>query len=669
MGNQKRRPIRKRILNIVLTIAVLSLFATSIFGVISMIAIQRESSVALTDQAKSNLASLIHEKTTLADLQLKDYSDTTAEFACFIEEMIARPERYKPRDLTSPDTYTTGDLMYSFALADESYDWDKLRPQAELFANIAECFYPAADQNRLVIKAVFFGFDNGLLLSYDSQSEHFPPELMYYNYLDTDWYKLGKSTEGVKFTEPYTDSFGRGLTMTCVCPLHDKNGAVVGVLGVDISVTDLYMYIIDLDFGDNVNAVIVNESGKVVSTGISGGGPAPSNFRPEDTKRMSEYTYGIVARDDNYYAYDTIESVGWKLFVRVPQSSVLMLADSIRTKIVSSIIIFAVFFLIILITVVILVAEISGNITKPIIDLMRDADKIIGGDLEHRAEIYMNDEIGDLAGKFNEMSDSLKKQMKTLAEVTAEKERIGTELNVAAHIQAEMLPKDFPDRSDVTLFASMAPAREMGGDFYDFFMIDDDHIGLVMADVSGKGVPAAMFMIITKTIIKIRTMHMDDPANILRDVNNTLCADNPGSLFVTAWLGILTLSTGRLVFSNAGHEYPALRRLDGDYELIKSEHQPPLAAVENIEYYDETAIMGMGDELFLYTDGVPEAKSPDGSRFGMPRLMEILNRDKKLPPEKLLADLKEEIDLFSGNDLFDDVTMMCVIRGRPYHDL
>ena len=666
MEQLKRRPIRKRILNTVLTIAAVSLFATSLFGIISMIAIQREAREALTKQAQDNLTALIREKTALADLRLKTYSDMTYDFASYVEEILAHPEKFKPRDLTSPDTYTTGDLVYSFALANESYDWEELRPQAELFSNIAEHFYPASEKNRLIIKTAYFGFDNGLLLSFDSESEFCPPELIYYDFLGKDWYALGKTADGIKFTSPYTDGFGRGLTITCVSPLHDPNGAVVGVLGVDISITDLYMYILDLDFGDDVKAFIMNENGDVITPGSSTDGSSGISMRSEDMQRMNEYPSGIVAREDSYFAYDTIDSVGWKVFVRVPQSSVLTLANSIREKIVSSIIIFVLFFLIILSTVVILVAEISENITKPVIDLMKDVDEIIGGDLDHRAEIHMNDEIGDLAGKFNEMSDSLKKQIKSLTEVTAEKERIGTELNVAAHIQSEMLPKNFPDRGDLMLCASMSPAREMGGDFYDFFMLDDDHIALVMADVSGKGVPAAMLMVIAKTIIKIRMRRMDEPSKMLWDINNTLCADNPGGLFVTAWVGILTLSTGKLISANAGHEYPALRRKGGDYELIVSDHQPPLAAIENIEYYDETVILNDGDELFLYTDGVPEAKAPDGTRFGIPRMTAALNRNKVMQPDRLLADLKEEIDRFTGdNDLFDDVTMMSVVRGKP----
>ena len=272
------------------------------------------------------------------------------------------------------------------------------------------------------------------------------------------------------------------------------------------------------------------------------------------------------------------------------------------------------------------------------------------------------DEIGNLSGAMIKMENDIGNYIDNLTSVTAEKERISAELGVAAKIQADMLPTDFPDRKDIELYAAMTPAKEVGGDFYDFFFIDDDHIALVMADVSGKGVPAAMFMIIAKTLIKIRTTAPGTPAQMLWDINNTLCADNPSGLFVTAWLGILTLSTGELISSNAGHEYPALMHEGGDYELIESENMPPLAAAENIEYYDEKVVLKPGDRIFLYTDGVPEGKNPDGERFGTDKMLKILNHRHNVSPKELLDDMMRKVNEFAGeSDQFDDVTIMSVI--------
>lgn len=271
-------------------------------------------------------------------------------------------------------------------------------------------------------------------------------------------------------------------------------------------------------------------------------------------------------------------------------------------------------------------------------------------------------EIASLSRQTAEMIRELDSYILHVRTMTAEKERIETELSVAAKMQSDMLPKKFPARDDFKLFATMTPAREMGGDFYDFFSIDKNHIGLVMADVSGKGVPAAMFMIVARTLLKIRTTSLGKPSRMIADVNNTLCADNPSGLFVTVWFGVLTLSSGELTYVNAGHEYPALMHQDGNYELIQSQNMPPLGAMEDLVYTDTVITLGKGDKLFLYTDGIPEAKNPDGKRFGTDQMLTVLNQNKDVSPEELLKNMKSEVDRFTGeNDSFDDVTMMSFV--------
>ncbi len=276
-----------------------------------------------------------------------------------------------------------------------------------------------------------------------------------------------------------------------------------------------------------------------------------------------------------------------------------------------------------------------------------------------RENIKGKNEIALLSEKTADMIAELDTYMNNIRTITAEKERIGSELKVATHIQAEMLPTNFPDHKDFSLYASMNPAKEVGGDFYDFFMIDEDHLGLVIADVSGKGVPAALFMAISKMLLNLRSLAYGTPADFLSDVNRLLCENNGGNLFVTVWLGVLTLSTGNLICANAGHEYPVLKRNGKNFTLLVSDHCPPLAAMEDMQFENKTIQLYAGDELFLYTDGVPEAKSASGERFGMERMIEILNNNKELSPKMLLKKMKQEIDSFIGDcDQFDDVTML-----------
>jgi|GEM_PF-1232609 len=243
-----------------------------------------------------------------------------------------------------------------------------------------------------------------------------------------------------------------------------------------------------------------------------------------------------------------------------------------------------------------------------------------------------------------------------------EKQRIGAELNVATQIQADMLPRifpAFPERSEFDLFASMHPAKEVGGDFYDFFLVDDDHIALVMADVSGKGVPAALFMVIAKTLIKNQAQLGKSPAEILKNVNEQLCEGNEAELFVTVWLAIIEISTGRGVAANAGHEHPTIRRADGLYELVEYRHSPAVATMEGIRFREHSFELHPGDRLFVYTDGVPEATDAHDVLFGNERMLAALNSDPEAAPEQLLRNVRAAIDAFVGDaPQFDDITML-----------
>ena len=225
-----------------------------------------------------------------------------------------------------------------------------------------------------------------------------------------------------------------------------------------------------------------------------------------------------------------------------------------------------------------------------------------------------------------------------------------------------MLPRVFPpypDRSEFDIYASMTPAKEVGGDFYDFFLIDDDHLALVMADVSGKGVPAALFMVIAKTMIKDRALMGGTPGQILTDVNSRLSEANDSGYFVTVWLAIVQISTGKGIAANAGHEHPALRRKDGSFELVKYRHSPAVAIMEGMKFRDHEFELGKGDAIFVYTDGLPEATDSSDEMFGADRLLAALNRRQGMDTMELLKNVNSEVDAFVGDaPQFDDLTML-----------
>jgi len=322
----------------------------------------------------------------------------------------------------------------------------------------------------------------------------------------------------------------------------------------------------------------------------------------------------------------------------------------------------------------------SGKLTNPI-NRMTESVRQIGGDNFNFVmdDVYRTgDEIELLAETFGELSERTKKYIQEIMEITAEKERIGAELSVAANIQQDMLPQSFPiypDRPEFEVFASMDPAKEVGGDFYDIFLIDEDHLALVMADVSGKGVPAALFMVISKTLIQTCAMNGGSPSEILTDVNLRLCTGNQSSMFVTVWLAIVTLSTGEVTEANAGHENPLLRRKKENeegsvYEVLERPHNLVLGGLKRAKYQEDSFVLNPGDAIFIYTDGLPEAFNAQNEQFHMERVVESVNRYKDLKPEEILAGIRKDVDAFVGDaEQFDDLTMLSFIYRGPQEDL
>ena len=294
-------------------------------------------------------------------------------------------------------------------------------------------------------------------------------------------------------------------------------------------------------------------------------------------------------------------------------------------------------------------------------------DKINNADTTGHFEnlnISTGDEIENLALIMADMESGLAEYETQLTAVTAEKERVGAELALATRIQADMLPNifpAFPERREFDIYASMVPAKEVGGDFYDFFLVDDDHLALVMADVSGKGVPAALFMMMTKIMLQNQAMNGKSPKDVLKAVNDQICRNNREEMFVTVWLGILELSTGKLTAANAGHEKPILKAPGSVFDLVDDKHGFVIGGMEGIRYKEYTLDLEPGSMLFLYTDGVPEATNTDNELFGTMRMLTALNDDKDASPPQILGNMTKSIQTFVADaPQFDDLTMLCL---------
>lgn len=320
------------------------------------------------------------------------------------------------------------------------------------------------------------------------------------------------------------------------------------------------------------------------------------------------------------------------------------------------------------------VLQLRREVVRPVKEISGLADTFVDN-YEKRSETGKSNVFDDVEpGRVEEMN-TLLASMRTMEsemngylvdirKASAEQERIALELGLASKIQTAMLPNKFPpfpDHKEFSIFASMTPAKEVGGDFFDFYLIDEDHLGVVIADVAGKGIPAALLMMVSKIIIKNYALMESSPARILELVNNQLCSNNQVDMFVTAWLGILTMSEGRFVAASAGHEYPFIKKGRGGFEMMKDKHGFVLGGMEDSKYTDYEFTLGEGDTLFIYTDGLPEATDSENEMFGNDRILQHLNAVKEGIPEIIIDHMEKAVKGFVGEaQQFDDLTMLAL---------
>ncbi|MBR4193249.1 MAG: SpoIIE family protein phosphatase, partial [Oscillospiraceae bacterium] len=400
-----------------------------------------------------------------------------------------------------------------------------------------------------------------------------------------------------------------------------------------------------------------------------------------------------VDGEKTYVAYAPISTLGWTQLLCISQENLnataYLLAEKtdavmeesvteLRSNEGSTIITTMVIAVLMLVLAGILSLVFSKRLVDPIKKMTLRISEMKGDNMSFQVEdvLLTGDEIEVLARAFANMSEKMRGYVREIVSITSEKQRMATELSVAADIQLNMLPTTFPafpERKEFELFAVMDPAKEVGGDFYDFFLIDEDHLALVIADVSGKGVPAALFMVISKTLIKNVALSglYNSPAEILQEVNGRLCEGNKDDMFVTVWLGVLTISTGELISACAGHEYPVFFRREQGFVLEKDPHGLAMGVLESSRYRNVRWHMDPGDLLFLYTDGVPEANNSREELFGNERMLKALESSRReareqgdteeLDLQRFLRNMRAQIDSFAGETpQYDDLTMLCV---------
>lgn len=391
----------------------------------------------------------------------------------------------------------------------------------------------------------------------------------------------------------------------------------------------------------------------------------------EVTYKDKEYLMsGINIRGTNLFfihLVDKNETEAYRAELKEKLETFRSLQEKMKEVMENMILFFVVLSIIVFIIMGVVSTIVSGRISKPIQNLICDAQIIGEGNLEHQVDIHTGDELEQLGRVFNQMTSSLRSYMENLRQATMEQERISTELNVAASIQLDMLPRvfpAFPEETSFDIWAFMHPAKEVGGDYYDYFMLDDRHLVTVIADVSGKGVPAALFMMMGKTLMRSQAAYLNSPSEIMEKVNKSLNENNDEMMFITGFFSILNLVTGELTYANAGHNAPLLYRAETEeYEYLIEDADLVLAIMEDTTYREHRLFLNPGDKLFLYTDGVTEAVNTEGGLYGEEHLKEVMNRQemRELSGEALINTLNQDIREFAdGAGQADDITMVVV---------
>jgi sigma-B regulation protein RsbU (phosphoserine phosphatase) len=651
-------------------------------------------------------------KSDIIEQDLRKAVDSVALLKGYIEQLYSKAEEFRPVRISNYKAVPPEQLQMHWFLefgvvSNPQFNESDLRragvlEETYLLGNL-ERFNQLIIKNIPDIFTIYLSTKSGQNIQYDSDASLkalMPQSAVRLH--ERPWYQIPRDRNDLYISEAYSDGIGRGLTLSMATPYYGGTGGFMGVVGIDIKIEDMDKNIRETVVGSSGYALLLNnntgEDGDQTKI-VSAPGLNENNendiaaFLGDNTDKIlldmraapggaGQSTLIMDGRNTPVYViWAPVSLTNWQLAYVVPENDILapsiVLRDEIimmtanATKRVNTLIYTAIGISGALLLIIILLTFwaarlIARRIALPITVLTEDVKKIGNGNLDYRSTIKTGDEIEELSVGFETMSRELQSYIENLSRVTAEKERIGAELNVATKIQASMLPSifpAFPDREEFDIYASMLPAKEVGGDFYDFFLIDKNTLVFLIADVSGKGVPAALFMVIAKTLIKNNAQYGLSPKDVFETVNNLLCVNNEEGMFVTAFMGYLDIPTGKFTCVNAGHNPPLIKQGD-NFEWLKVKRGLVLGGMENMSYKHGELTLKAGDVIYLYTDGVTEAMNPEREQFTEPRLLNAVGLYKGGDLKEFAVSIKDEIDKFAeGAEQADDITML-VLKYR-----
>lgn len=698
---------RTRLLLVILSVAVVAMGAVFAFAYSEMRSLSRfsqdvnaelgdftseHSKDALITQAESYLVRLSAVQAARYDANIEHVKNDVQGLSAFMEDMYARPGAFAA---TVPDQDGMPGQPTLHVHAPASAERTRQFEQDMRMVNNSYFTVRTMVLTNPAITSAYVATASGIMFEMTSEQHAHAPD---YDPRTRPWYIDASEANGFVWTDVYLDAVTGAPNVTGAQAFRMPDGTLAGVAAADIPLSTVVDDLNTLRIGESGHAFLVDGDGTII---------ADTRFVAEDPQSMGQYaeeygdtialmasgesgiTTATIDGDAFYIAYSALPVAGWSLGVAVATDEVV--ADAvvmqlainehaddtdaqIQQRLTRVLTYFGWMLPVVLLLVVLISASVSRSVTGPVTRLAEGVAKVGSGNLDAKIDVRSKDEIGELATSFNLMTDDLKKHAADLARVTAEKERINSDLRIATDIQNDMLPKVFPpysDRDDVKLAAFMRPAKEVGGDFYDFFFTDEGEtkIAMVIADVSGKSVPAALFMVIAKTLIK---NNQDlPPAEVLGVVNDLLATDNESSMFVTTYYSVLDIDTGRYVYASAGHDPPLLYRADGrTLAYLDLPKAPPLGVFPNREYTSRELVLSPGDALLLYTDGVTEAFNGSSEMYGTERLLSDLGGLIDAPAQEAVHGIYAAIDAFAdGEEQSDDITMLfCRYVGPPSDD-
>ena len=624
------------------------------------------------------------------------YQIAVRSAASYAEKLLDAPNAYQNVSIPLPDAANDGKLAVQTLYADYADPGNAaLRRELLLMGNIGDVL-TSINENYPSIVSNYYSSELGFTVMADYISASKFDEngvLMPLNADERPWYVGAKETGEPFFTSVTKDYHTNHMAIMCGVPVY-HDGTLMGVCGAGIYLDSVQDLVEAVDLDEYEDACIMDRDGRIVFSSFEIGSLAAKNDG-EDIRGTvnrglakaardaadgkSGVSYVTVNGEAKYVAYTPLPTVGWSLMIYVSAEEIYaptmrleallkemtaQTSANSKEQAINSLVTLACVVVAGIIMVLLSSLKLSRRIVEPIQQLTDSVSELEGDNLKFDLELHTGDETQTLAESFKSLTERMQTYVDDIQTITADRERVQAELDLAAKIQADVLPMDFPafpDRNEFDLYASMEAAREVGGDFYDFFLMDDDHLVLSIADVSGKGIPASLYMMLSKATLANTAKLGLSPAKILEASNNAICDNNQEEMFVTAWVGILEISTGRLTAANAGHEYPVIRRPGGDYELLKDKHGFVLGGFPDETYEEYEVQLEPGSKLFVYTDGLPEANNETRELFGIDRMLETLNKCKDLDPEQTLSRMRLAVDEFAGETpQFDDLTMLCV---------